>query len=271
MEQSIQNVINVVTEHGIAVALKILGGLFFWIVGKWLIGKAVGLLRKAFDKKGIDSTLSQYAASAIKMLLTVVLVVAILGFFGVETTTFAAVLAGVGLAIGTAWGGLLTNFAAGAFIIVLRPYKVGDYVVAGGTEGTVVSIGMFVTTINSPDNVVTIVGNNKIFTETIKNFSTNPYRRVDLKAQLAHGADHQKAIMLLKESVQTITGVESDPGVLVEVLEFNLSGPVLAVRPFCNTAVYWDVYFATNKMIRETLVKGGFAVAETHHQISKAA
>ena len=124
---------------------------------------------------------------------------AILGFFGVETTTFAALLAAGGVAIGVAWGGLLANFAAGAFLVFLRPFKPGDFVTAGGVTGTVESIGLFGTTLNTPDNVLTIVGNNKVFSDTIQNFSANPYRRVDLTVTINGAVNHHHAIQLLKE------------------------------------------------------------------------
>jgi small conductance mechanosensitive channel len=134
----------------------------------------------------VDPTIIRYVGSVISVALNIILVVAILVYFGVETTSFAALVAGLGIAVGAAWGGLLSNFAAGAFILVLRPFKVGDYVVAGEVEGTVQMLGLFSTTIDTPDNVQTFVGNAKIMGGTIKNFSNNPYRRVDLTAQLDH-------------------------------------------------------------------------------------
>jgi small conductance mechanosensitive channel len=187
-----------------------------------------------------------------------------LGFFGVETTTFAAIMASAGVAIGLAWSGLLSNFAAGAFMIVLRPFKVGDFVTAGGVTGTVKEIGLFVTSLNTPDNVLTTIGNGRIFSDIIQNFSANPYRRVDLKAQLNHGVDHKAAIGLLKERLAKIPNVKSDPAPDVEILEFNLAGPVLAVRPYCHTDHYWQVYFDANRAIREGFGAAGFPVPEQH-------
>ena len=192
------------------------------------------------------------------------MVVAILGYFGVETTSFAAILAAAGVAIGMAWSGLLANFAAGAFMIVLRPIKVGDFVTVGGVTGTVKEIGLFVTAINTLENVLTIVGNNKIFSDTIHNFSTNPYRRVDRLAQLNHSVDHNEAIHLLKERLAKIPNVKADPPPDVEILDFNLAGPVLAVRPYCHTDHYWQVYFDTNRAIREAFGAAGFPVPEQH-------
>ena len=197
--------------------------------------------------------------------------VAILGYFGVETTSFAALVAGLGIAVGAAWGGLLSNFAAGAFILVLRPFKVGDYVVAGDVEGTVQMLGLFSTTIDTPDNVQTFVGNAKIMNGTIKNFSDNPYRRVDLTAQLDHSVDPADAVRRLKEALPRIANVEKSPAPDVEILTFNERGPVLAVRPYCNTAHYWQVYFDTNRTIRETFGAAGYPAAEAHLHVRQKA
>src|SRR5262245_65232254 len=125
-----------------------------------------------------------YMVNIVTVMLNIALVLGILGYFGVETTTFAALFAAAGVAIGMAWSGLLGNFAAGAFLVILRPFKVGDFVTVGGVTGTVEEVGLFATSIDTPDNVRTYVGNNKIFSDTIQNFSTNQYRRVDLSAQL---------------------------------------------------------------------------------------
>jgi small conductance mechanosensitive channel len=192
------------------------------------------------------------------VILNVALVVAILGFFGVETTTFAALLAAGGVAIGLAWGGLLANFAAGAFLVFLRPFKVGDVVTAGGTTGTVEAIGLFGTTINTPDNVQTIVGNNKIFSETIQNFSANPYRRVDLTVTINNDVDHRRAIRMLKQRLSAVPNVLAQPSPDVDVLQFTPAGPLLCVRPYCNNAHYWQVYFDTNRLIREAFGEAGF-------------
>src|SRR5262245_53964934 len=163
----------------VSVAWKVAGAVALWLAGRWLISFALRLVDRALSRQQFDVTLTRYMQTALRILLNVALIVAILGFFGVETTTFAALLAAGGVAIGVAWGGLLANFAAGAFLVFLRPFKVGDFVSAGGVTGTVESIGLFGTVINTPDNVQTIVGNSKIFAETIYNYSANPYRRVD--------------------------------------------------------------------------------------------
>jgi small conductance mechanosensitive channel len=245
----------------VAFGLKVLGAIAVFIVGRWLIHLVTRLVGAGMTRQNVDATVQRYLVSFITIALNIILVVAILGYFGVETTSFAALVAGAGVAIGAAWSGLLGNFASGIFLLVLRPYQVGDYVMVGGIEGTVLELGLFGTTLTTPDNVKTIVGNGKIMGSDIKNYTANPYRRVELAAQLAGSADVQKAIALLKESVSRVANITKDPAVDVEILEFNEFGPKLAVRPYCHTVHYWQVYFDTNKTIAETLGAAGFPVA----------
>jgi small conductance mechanosensitive channel len=249
---------NLVSQYGAAFAIKILSAIAFWVIGRWLIGFAVGMVQKALGQQRVDPTVLRYVGNFISVTLNIILVIGILGYFGVQTTSLAALIAAVGLAIGMAWSGLLANLAAGGFIIVLRPFKVGDFISAGGVTGTVTEIGLFVTAINTPDNVMTLVGNNKIFSDNIQNFSHNAFRRVDLQAQLSSAADYKAAAALLKERIGRIANVLAEPAVDVEIIEFNLVGPVLAVRPYCHTDHYWQVYFDTNKMIKDALGEGGF-------------
>jgi small conductance mechanosensitive channel len=239
--------------------LKALGAIAVFIVGRWLIAQVTRGVSAAMTRQALDPTVQHYLVNLISVVLNIILVVAILGYFGVETTSFAALVAGVGVAVGAAWSGLLGNFAAGVFLLVLRPYQVGDYVCVGGIEGTVRELGLFGTAVDTPDNVRTVVGNGKVLASEIRNYSTNPYRRVELTAQLAQGADVHKAMALLKNEVSKVENIMQNPGVVVEVGEFNLMGPVLMVRPHCHTRHYWQVYFDTNKMISDTLKLAGFA------------
>ncbi|HMW55083.1 MAG TPA: mechanosensitive ion channel family protein [Accumulibacter sp.] len=245
-------------QYGSELGIKVLAAIAFWIIGRWLIHWVGRMVQGALGRQKVDATLMRYLGTVINVTLNILLVIGILGYFGIQTTTFAALFAAAGVAIGLAWSGLLANFAGGVFLIILRPLKVGDFVTVGGITGTVEEVGLFTTALNTPDNVLTLVGNSKILGDTIQNFSTNPYRRVDLKAQLSGAADHAAAMTLLKEKIALIPNVRSDPAVDVEILEFNLVGPVLAVRPYCHTDHYWQVYFDTNRTIREALGEAGF-------------
>jgi small conductance mechanosensitive channel len=243
---------------GAQFGVKILGAILLWVIGRALISLAISLMKRALLKRPIEPTVVNYLASTVAVLLNITLVVAILGYFGVQTTTFAALIASAGLAVGLAWSGLLSNFAAGAFLMILRPFKTGDLIQAGGVIGTVEDIGLFITTINTLDNIKTFVGNGKIFGDNIQNFSANAYRRVDLVAQLNHSVDSNQAITLLKAGLGKIPNVVTAPAPDVEILQFTPMGPVLAVRPYTNNQHYWQVYFDTNRLIRNTFGEAGF-------------
>jgi small conductance mechanosensitive channel len=191
-------------QYGSDFGIKVLAAIAFWVIGRWLIHRVGSLVQSALERQKVDATIMRYLGTVINVTLNIVLVIGILGYFGIQTTSFAALFAAAGVAIGLAWSGLLSNFAGGVFLIILRPIKVGDFVTVGGITGTVKEVGLFVSAINTPDNVLTLVGNSKIFSDTIQNFSTNAYRRVDLKAQLAGAADHAAAM-------STAQGEDRDP------------------------------------------------------------
>lgn len=248
--------------------IKILAAIAFWLVGRWLISRVITLMQAAMRRNEIDPTLTRYLGSIVSVALNIALVLGILGYFGIQTTSIAAMLAGAGVAIGAAWSGMLGNFAAGAFMMVLRPFKVGDFVTVGGVTGTVHELGLFGTTIVTPDNVLTLVGNGKIFGDTIQNYTALPYRRVDRTAQLAGGVDTADAIARFSAAVAKIPNVMAQPAPDVSLLDLNLVGPVIAVRPYCHNDHYWQVYFDTNEAIVRVAREAGWP-APTPASITK--
>jgi small conductance mechanosensitive channel len=239
-------------------ALKVAAAIAFWIIGRWLIGRVVSLMQAAMNRNQIDPTLTKYLGSIVGVALNIALVLGILGYFGIQTTSFAALLAGAGVAIGAAWSGMLGNFAAGAFMLVLRPFKVGDFVSVGGVVGTVKELGLFATTIVTPDNVITLVGNGKIFSDVIQNYSALPVRRVDRTAQLNGAVNPLDAIARFKAALALIPNVATSPAPEVHLLDMNLNGPVISVRPYTHTDHYWQVYFDTNEMIVRVCHEAGW-------------
>lgn len=262
-----QDITNFLVTWLVEFGLKIIGAAILWFVGRWLIGVLLRMMDRALTHRKVDPTLIRYLKSAGSIVLLFALVVAILAVFGIEPTIFLALFAAVGVAVGFAVSGQLANFAAGAFLVVMRPIKVGDFISAGGTSGTVEEIGLFVTTINTPDNVRTYVGNNKLFSDNIQNYSTNPYRRVDRVAQLHSSVDPIAAIALLKPRLGQIPNVLSEPAPDVEILDFNLAGSVLSVQSYCSNAHYWQVYYDTNRVIRETFNQAGYPAPESSYAI----
>jgi small conductance mechanosensitive channel len=256
--------------NAVPIGGRIVGALVLWLIGRRVIGGLERVVDRGLERRRLEPTLARYVRSMVGVTLTLLLVLAILSIFGVETTSFAGVLAAAGVAIGMAWSGLLSNFAAGVFLMVLRPFKVGDVICAAGITGLVKEIGLFSTTLDNGDNIRNFVGNAKIFGDTIQNYTANPCRRIDLRAQLAYSVDPREAKIRLLTRIAGIPHVLKDPAPSVELLELNPMGPVLAVRPFATNELYWDVYFATNQAIRDELTGAGYPVPAQHHVVQKA-
>ena len=260
MDFDFENILATASALLTAFGLKIVGAIAAWVIGRYVIKLGVRVMAAGLGRQQIDATLVRYVGNIVNVALTIGLIVALLGYFGFETTSFAALVAGVGVAIGAAWAGLLANFAAGAFLVVLRPFRLGHYIKVVGIEGTVTEIGLFATTLTTPDHVVVFIGNNKIFGDTIHNYTTSPTRRVERTAQLAHSVDVNDAIARLKDAVSKIPNVAKSPAPVVEIVDFTNRGPVLAVRPYTHNDHYWQVYFDTNKAIVQTFGDAGYPI-----------
>jgi small conductance mechanosensitive channel len=248
-----QDLINLANTYLVPFIWKMIGVIVVWVIGGWVIKLLLKLLARGLNKSKVEATLARYVEGGAWIVLRLLLIIAILGTLGIETTSFTALLAAVGIAIGVAWGGLLANFAAGVFLIFLRPFKVGDMITAAGVTGNVHEIGLFMTMVDTVDNIRVYLGNNSIFSSSIQNYTTNPYRRVDLTAQIAQTANTAEVIKNLRERVAQIPNVMPDPAPEVEVLQVTPAGPILAVRPWCHNNDYWQVYFDTNKVIADIM------------------
>jgi small conductance mechanosensitive channel len=213
--------------------LRVVGALAVLIVG-WIAAKAIrASARKAMAKR-LDPTLVPFLSGMIYYAVLAFVMIAVLGLFGIQTTSFVAVLGAMGLAVGLALQGTLSNFAAGVMLLVFRPFKLGDFVEAAGVAGSVQEIGIFATTLHTGDNVKIIVGNGAVYGSTIKNYSANDTRRIDLVIGVSYGDDLQRA----KETIDRVLGEEArvlkDPAPTVAVSELADSSVNFVVRPWCN-------------------------------------
>jgi small conductance mechanosensitive channel len=258
---------SLVSTYLIPLGWKLLGALAVWIIGGWVIRLARTALGRLLRARHVDPTLAGYLDTSANVLMRMLVFIGVLSVLGIETTSFAALLAAVGIAIGAAWAGLLSNFAAGIFLMILRPFKAGDFIQGGGTIGTVQEIGLFATSVDTPDNVRTFIGNAKLFADTIQNFSANPYRRVDLTAQVAHSVVPDDAIARLRARVAKVANVLGKPEPDIEILAFNPMGTVIAVRPYCRNDHYWQVYFDTNRAIADVGAEASYPAPETRHMV----
>ena len=217
-------------------------------------------VQRVLTKQRLEPTVLRFIGNTLSVALHVTLVVAILGYF--ERRPPASQPSSQPWDWRWAWPGPAcwpTRGRRRPLLLVLRPFKVGDFhFSAGGITGVVHEIGLFVTTFDTPDNIRTFVANNKIFSDTIQNYSANAYRRVDLTAQISGAADPHAVIARLRERVATVANVAKEPAPDVTILTFSPFGPVLAVRPYCHNDVYWQVYFDTNMVIREVCGDAAF-------------
>ena len=264
VEQCLKHLVNAMGPWILNVGAKVIGAILLWIVGRIIISGIRSGVRRASESRHVDATLVRYLDSTLAVALQILLGIAILGVFGVETTTFAGVLAAAGVAIGMAWSGLLSNFAAGVFLVIFAPFKVGDRIQAAGVLGAVHELGLFVTAINTDDGIRVYVANNKLFSDNIINFSTNPFRRVDMGAQLAHGVNPQDAIARLTARLAKLPGVLDKPAVQVEIDKFNMAGTVLLVRCYTHDKDYWTVYFGMTQAIADEFTKAGYPTPAEH-------
>jgi small conductance mechanosensitive channel len=237
------------------IAWKLAGALAIGLGGRFAIQLIRAAMKRTMKVRGVDATLATYLETGATVGLQLLIVIAVLGVLGVETTSFAALLAAAGIAIGAAWSGLLSNFAAGLFLLTFRPFKVGDTIAAAGVVGVVREIGLFATAIDTPDNVRTYVGNNRLFSDNVQNYSANEYRRVDLTAQLPPGVNLEIALAALRTALVNIPSVLRSPAPVVEILTFSPAGPTVAVRPFCRNDDYWPVYFGVNRLIDQVVLR----------------
>ena len=218
------------------------------------------LARRLLERAGVETTLVSFAVNLTFMALMAFVVIAALNRLGVNTTSFAAVVAAAGLAIGLALQGSLANFASGFLIILLRPFKVGDYVEAAGIAGTVEAIKVFATELRTPDNKAIIVPNSSITSDNIINYSARERRRIDLVFGVGYGDDLKRAKDLLAEIVAADPRILEDPAPVVAVSELGASSVDFVVRPWVATADYWQVRWDLTEKIKLELDAHGISI-----------
>lgn len=239
------------------ILLKIVLALVIYFIGKQLIKWVVRIMDRAFDRHHVEVSLRSFLRSMVKVLLMVVLLLAIVQTLGINTSSFLALFASAGLAIGMALSGTLQNFAGGVILLLLRPYKVGDYVEAQGQSGTVESIGLFSTCLKTPDNQTIYVPNNTIATSIIDNYSQSETRRVDWTLSISYGDDVDVARREILAMLAADKRVLTDTAPVVYVKNLGESSVDLVIRAWVANADYWGLYFDMNeKMYKELPSKG---------------
>jgi small conductance mechanosensitive channel len=240
--------------------LRVVGALVLFIVGLTICKAIRRSIRKALDKSNLDKTLVPFISSLIYYLLLTFLILAVLSLFGIQTTSFIAVLGAAGLAVGLALQGTLGNFAAGVMLLIFRPFKIGDYIEAGGAAGTVQEIAIFSTTLHSPDNVRITVPNSSVYGSMVKNYSYNETRRNDMVFGISYDDDISKAVDVIQRALDADDRVLQDPAPVIAVGELADSSVNLLVRPWCKGADYWGLRWDLTRKIKEDLEAAGCSI-----------
>lgn len=240
--------------------LKIIGAIIILILGRIAAGIVRSMCRRMLEKTKADAAIVSFVGSLAYIIILVFAVLAALAKFGIQTTSFVAVLGAAGFAIGFALQGSLGNFAAGVLMLVLRPFRVGDYIEGAGVAGTVKAIELFTTVLSTPDNVKIIVPNGKIFGDVIKNVSGYDTRRVDLVIGISYGASIQKAYEVVKKILDEEERVLPDPAPQIAVSELADSSVNLVVRPWVKSGDYWGTKFELTRKIKEAFDENGIEI-----------
>ena len=240
--------------------MRVIGALAVLSIGWVVAGVVRKATRRGLERSNVDGTLVPFVAGLAYYLVLAFVVIAVLGLFGIPTASFVAVLGAAGLAVGLAMQGTLSNFAAGVMLLLFRPFKAGDYVEAGGTAGSVVEVGIFSSTLKSPDNVKIVVPNSEVFGKVIKNYTGYDTRRLDLVMGISYDDDIGRAIETIRDVVSADERVHSEPEPLIAVAELADSSVNLVVRPWCAGSDYWPLRFDLTRRLKEALEGAGCSI-----------
>lgn len=241
-------------------SIKLIAAILIFIIGKWIAGKLTKLITRLLEKNNVDITLTKFLESIIYYTLLIVVIIAAAGQLGINTTSFLTIVGAAGLAIGLALKDSLSNFASGVMLVLFHPYRVGDFISAAGVSGNVISITLFNTILNTPDNQRVIVPNSNITTDVITNVTANDTRRVDLVIGIGYDDDIKKAKTILDRIIKEESRVLDTPEPKIAVSELADSSVNFVVRPWVKTSEYWDVYFDLTEKIKITFDKEGISI-----------
>ena len=254
---TVEEIVKYVTSAGLTIGATIIKVALIWIIGRWLSKRLVTLVKKLMVKKNTDASIQTFLVSLIDIVALIVLLIIIISVVGIDTSSFIALFASAGVAIGMALSGTLQNFAGGVMVLLFRPYKVGDYIEAQGQAGTVKEIQIFNTLLQTPDNRIIIVPNGPLSTRIINNYSRETTRRVDFSFSISYGDDFELAKKVLMEIIEKDARIMKTPEPFIELGKMNASSIDITVRVWCNAADYWGIFFDMNKSVYSTFPAKG--------------
>lgn len=248
----LENVINSLVEQGSYLGWTIIKAILVFIVGRFVIQLINKLVRRILTKRDFDPSVKTFVGSLVNVILMVLLIISVVGALGVQTTSFAALLASAGVAVGMALSGNLSNFAGGLIILLFKPYKVGDYIESQGVGGTVREIQIFHTILLTPDNKNIYIPNGSLSSGVVTNFGKEPTRRVDWTFGVEYGSDYERVKSVIESVLVQDARILNEPAPFIALSALADSSVNVVVRAWVKSPDYWDVYFDTNKAIYAT-------------------
>lgn len=248
----LEKVINSLISQGADLGWTIIKALLVFIIGRFVINLINKLVKRVLSKRDIDASVKTFVGSLVNVILTILLIISVVGALGVQTTSFAALLASAGVAIGMALSGNLANFAGGLVILLFKPYKVGDYIESQSVGGTVKEVQIFHTILTTADNKVIYIPNGSLSSGVVTNFSNQATRRVEWIIGIDYGEDFEKAKSVIENLLNGDERILKDPAFLIALHALADSSVNVVVRAWVNSGDYWNVYFDMNKAIYET-------------------
>jgi small conductance mechanosensitive channel len=252
-----QQLVNDMISQALWIGLKVVLAIGIYLVGRWVTNWILRMLNRTFERRNVDVSLRIFLRSMIKVVMMILVVLAAIQTLGINTTSFLAIFASAGLAIGMALSGTLQNFAGGVILLLLRPYRVGDYIMAQGQSGTVKAIGLFSTQLSTSDNRTIYVPNSAISTSVIDNYSTSEMRRVDWTVSVEYGTDPEKVRQVLVDMLKNDSRVAADPAPVVFLVNLADSSVQFSARAWCKNGDYWGLKFDIQERIYVELPKNG--------------
>ena len=247
-----------ITEFVLSFSIKLIKVLFIWFVGRWVLKRVVKLVVRILQKHIDNDSVRTFLVSIVDVVVMIMLILMIIGVLGIDTSSFIAIFASAGVAIGMALSGTLQNFAGGVMILLFRPFKVGDYIEAQGVAGIVKQIQIFNTVVHTGDNKVILLPNGAVSTGIINNYSREPKRRLDMTFSISYGNDFEKAKSVLLGLIAQDSRILNEPAEpFIRLSELGASSIDIIVRVWCNQSDYWAIKFDLNQKVYETFPKEG--------------
>lgn len=257
---SAQDLINTLIKDTISFGLRVLVALALLFIGRWIIRWIRSALRRMMVRRDVDPSLRGFLMSLVNITLTLFLIIIIIGILGIDTTSFIAVFASAGLAIGMALSGTLQNFAGGVMILIFKPFKVGDFIEAQGQSGTVKEIQLLNTVINTPDNKTILIPNGSISTGIVNNYSKESKRRIEWTFGIGYGDDYDRAKATILEMLASDARVLKDPEPFVALSNLADSSVNLVTRAWVASSDYWNVFFDLNERVYKRFAEVGLNI-----------